>query len=131
MHPIKIRFIFYYNFYRFARLRIFPNITRYYQGLPVELSMMNETWAGDYYRDAKAKKWPELFIYSKSDTYLPYQYLEQEVLAPRTAVDRDFRTQFWVKSPHVAHLRANPGEYEKAVLDFVYDKYFKSALEKK
>jgi hypothetical protein len=96
----------------------------------VELSMMNDTWAGDFYRDAKSRNWPELFIYSKSDAYLPYKYLEEKVLAPRKEVGRDFRTKCWVKSPHVAHLRANPGEYEDAVLDFVYDKYFKQTLKK-
>lgn len=116
--------------FRFAKLRIFPSITRYFRGLPVELSMMNETWAGDFYRDAKSAKWPELFIYSKSDAYLPYEYLENKVLAPRKEVGRDFRTKFWVKSPHVAHLRANPGDYEKAVLDFVFDKYFEKILKK-
>ena len=111
--------------FRFAKLRIFPSITRYFRGLPVELSMMNETWAGDFYRDAKSAKWPELFIYSKSDAYLPYEYLENKVLAPRKEVGRDFRTKFWVKSPHVAHLRANPGDYEKAVLDFYFEKILK------
>ncbi len=54
----------------------------------------------------------------------------QEVLAPRTEVGRDFRTKCWTKSPHVSHLRANPAEYEAAVLDFIYDKYFK-AFDKK
>ena len=43
--------------------------------------MMNETWAGDFNLDAKSKKWPELFLYSKSDAYLPYQYLEQVTIS--------------------------------------------------
>ncbi len=74
-------------FSRYARLRMFPSIWRYFQGLPVELSMMNETWAGDFYRDAKSKKWPELFLYSKSDAYLPYQYLEQVPILPTFSFD--------------------------------------------
>jgi len=87
--------------------------------------MMNNTWAGDFYRDAKNRPWPELFLYSKTDKYLPWQYLDNEVLKPRKDAGRDFRAKCWQKSGHVAHLRANPKEYEEEVLNFLFEKYFK------
>jgi hypothetical protein len=96
--------------------------------LPVELSLMNETWAGHHYRDLKGRRWPELFFYSKTDFYLPWKYLEKEVLEPRRLAGRDVSAICWTKSPHVSHLRAHKEEYESAVLDFVYEKYFKTIV---
>ena len=106
-------------------VRILPSLARYVQGLPLELSLMNNTWAGHHYRDLKDKKWPELYLYSKTDFYLPWEYLEKEVLAPRKEDGRDVSAVCWKKSPHVSHLRTHRKGYESAVYDFLFNKYFK------
>jgi len=77
-------------------------------------------------RDLSGEYWPELFIYSKTDFYLPWKYLEKSVLEPRVEKKRDFTTKRWDKSPHVAHLKAHKKDYEDAVLNFLYEKYFKN-----
>ena len=104
--------------------RVFPSFGKFgFDGLPVELSMMEEQWAGDYVRD-EVQKWPELFFYSKNDWYLPYDYLEKDVLSKRKAQGRPFTAKCWDKSPHVAHLRAHKKEYQNTVLNFLYKSYF-------
>ena len=71
-----------------------PNYSRYRRGLPSVLpSSMDGLWSGEYVaQEEKEVRWPELFLYSKSDFYLPYEHLEQEVLAKRKALGRDYRT---------------------------------------
>ena len=70
-----------------------PNYSRYRKGLPSVLpSSMDGLWSGEYVAQEEEARWPELFLYSKSDFYLPYEHLEQEVLARRKALGRDYRT---------------------------------------
>ena len=71
-----------------------------------------------------------MFLYSKTDFYLPWQHLEKEVLSVREAQGgRDFRTVRWDKSPHVGHLRNYKQQYSGHVLNFLYDKYFSKATD--
>ena len=71
-----------------------PNYGRYRKGLPSVLpSSMDGLWSGEYVaQEGEGARWPELFLYSKSDFYLPYEHLEQEALAKRKALGRDYRT---------------------------------------
>ena len=70
-----------------------PNYSRYRRGVPSVLpSSMDGLWSGEYVAQEEKVRWPELFLYSKSDFYLPYEHLEQEVLAKRKALGRDYRT---------------------------------------
>jgi len=103
-----------------------PNYSRYRKGLPSVLpSSMDGLWSGEYVaREEREARWPELFLYSKSDFYLPYQHLEKEVLARRKALGRDFRTVRWEKSSHVEHLRKHTKEYVGAVHNFLEEVYF-------
>ena len=55
-------------------------------------SSIDGLWSGEYVAQEEKVHWPELFLYSKSDFYLPYEHLEQEVLAKRKALGRDYRT---------------------------------------
>jgi hypothetical protein len=84
---------------------------------------MDGIWSGEYVAQETEPKWPELFIYSKNDWYLPYQYLEDVVLAKRKEIGRDFRTLSWDKSAHVEHIRKHGKDYSKAVHKFLDDKY--------
>ena len=95
------------------------------QGKTPILSEMEDTWCGDSIRYAKPhQRWPELFLYSKTDTYLPYKTLEQNVINPHRENGRDVSTKCWDKSPHVGHLKAHPKEYKEVVHDFLYKHYF-------
>lgn len=91
---------------------------------------MDETWSGDYLKRELAPRWPELFLYSKTDFYLPYKYLEEEVLRAHREAGRDVSAHRWDKSSHVAHLRAHRKSYEAACLDFVFEKHFKRLLKR-
>ena len=78
---------------RIVHSHAWPNYSRYRKGLPSVLpSSMDNLWSGEYVAQEEGAPWPELFLYSKSDFYLPYEHLEQEVLARRKALGRDFRT---------------------------------------
>ena len=79
---------------RIVHSHAWPNYSRYRRGLPSVLpSSMDGLWSGEYVaQEEKTVRWPELFLYSKSDFYLPYEHLEREVLAKRKALGRDYRT---------------------------------------
>ena len=78
---------------RIVHSHAWPNYSRYRRGLPSVLpSSMDGLWSGEYVAQEEKVHWPELFLYSKSDFYLPYEHLEQEVLAKRKALGRDYRT---------------------------------------
>jgi hypothetical protein len=108
--------------------RAWPNYWRQRKGLLLELSEIDGVWSGDYLRQERpAQPWPELFLYSKADFYLPHAYLEEHVLKPRrqqTSPARNVRTICWDNSAHVAHLRKHKKEYTNAVLDFIMEAYF-------
>nr|ADD38055.1 Transmembrane protein 53 [Lepeophtheirus salmonis] len=90
----------------FLMERGFINIWRRLQGKEVNISLINRTWSGDFCRDELIKSnCPELFIYSLSDVYLPYRYLEEKVLKSRREAGREIYVQKWKKSPHVEHLK--------------------------
>ena len=42
------------------------------------MSEIDDTWCGDFMRRER-KNWPELFLYSKKDFYLPWQYMEETI----------------------------------------------------
>jgi hypothetical protein len=44
------------------------------------MSEIDGIWSGDFLKNQTDKKWPELFLYSKTDFYLPWRYLEDEVI---------------------------------------------------
>ena len=78
---------------RIVHSHAWPNYSRYRKGLPSVLpSSMDGLWSGEYVAQEREARWPELFLYSKSDFYLPYEHLEKEVLAKRKALGRDYRT---------------------------------------
>ena len=115
--------------FRVVYTHAWPNHLRYRKGLKSELiSSMDGLWSGEYaaQETAEQAKWPELFLYSKTDFYLPYEFLESEVLARRAEQKREFRTKRWEKSGHVEHLRAHKREYVDAVHSFIDEVYFSS-----
>jgi hypothetical protein len=65
-----------------------------------------------------------MFLYSKSDFYLPFKYLEMTIESRRRAGEREVRAKRFVKSMHVGHLRAHPADYAKAVHDFLWEFHF-------
>merc|ERR1712096_38170 len=66
-------------------------------------------WAGSKHKN--------LDKYSKADFYLPWTFLEENVLHNRKG---DVRTMRWDKSRHVDHLRKYKQEYTNVLLDFVH-----------
>ena len=80
-------------------------------------------WCGDWARDSHPHHIPELFFYSKNDSFLPWEYIEKEVLVRRGA-ERDFRSVKWDKSKHCSHILMYKEKYGTHVLDFLKEKYF-------
>ncbi len=69
---------------------MWPNYLRRLRGLPADVSYVDGLWSGDFLRqDASRSDWPELFLYSKKDFYLPWQHME-EILKEREEAGRDF-----------------------------------------
>ena len=98
---------------------------RLLKGQPVELDTMEGKWAGDSIRLARPdQRWPELFLYSKTDFYLPHKYSEDKVIAAHLESGRDVTTKRWNKSPHVCHLKKHGKEYKATVYDFLDKIYF-------
>ena len=82
-------------------------------------------WAGDSIRFArKDQRWPELFLYSKTDWYLPHKYLEDKVITPHLEGGRDVTSKCWNRSNHVCHLKKYGKEYQETVHDFLAKIYF-------
>ena len=83
--------------------------------------MILGTWSGDFGRDhySNFPSVPELFIYSNKDYYLPFSYLEKEVLEPRKKVGANFTAVKFKGSAHVAHIRHFREEYQTQVLSFL------------
>ena len=86
------------------------------------LSEIDNIWSGDFLRQER-KKWPELFLYSKKDFYLPWQYME-ETIDQRQKEGREVVARCFEKSRHVEHLRGNKSEYVAAVHNFLDMAYF-------
>jgi len=107
--------------YRLLLDRGWPSLIRKWKGQPVELSLIEGTWSGDFGRDHynNFPSIPELFLYSNRDFYLPQAYLEREVLKARKHVGADFTAVKFKGSPHVAHLRYFQEDYRKEVLSFI------------
>ena len=95
----------------------------YFKGEEPVLSEMNNTWCGDSIR-FELKKWPELFLYSKTDFYVPHTYLENEVIKRHIESGREVITKRWNKSPHVCHLKAHRKSYTEEVQNFLDKAYF-------
>ena len=90
---------------RIVHSHAWPNYSRYRRGLPSVLpSSMDGLWSGEYVAQEEKVHWPELFLYSKSDFYLPYEHLEQEVLTKRKALGRDYRTVRQVMCPSLSPI---------------------------
>ena len=84
---------------------------------------MENTWCGDSIR-FESNKWPELFLYSKTDFYVPHTFLENEVIKRHIEAGRDVTTKCWDKSPHVCHLKKHKKSYIEEVHNFVDKAYF-------
>ena len=97
---------------------------RKWKGQSLVLSEIDNIWCGDFLRNER-KKWPELFLYSKRDFYLPWQYME-ETIDRRQKAGREVLARCFEKSRHVEHLRGNKSEYVTAVHDFLEMAYFKT-----
>ena len=55
----------------------------------------------------------------RSDFYIPYKYLEGEVLPMARARASSVQVKRWSSSPHVGHLRANREEYRRQIETFL------------
>ena len=86
------------------------------------MSEIDDTWCGDFMRRER-KTWPELFLYSKKDFYLPRQYME-ETIDQRQKDGREVVARCFAKSKHVSHLPGNKREYVAAVHNFLELAYF-------
>ena len=86
------------------------------------LSEIDNIWSGDFMRKER-KKWPELFLYSKKDFYLPWQYME-ETIDQRQKDGREVVAKCFDRSKHVSHLPGNKKEYVAAVHNFLELAYF-------
>ena len=86
------------------------------------MSEIDDTWCGDFMRRER-KTWPELFLYSKKDFYLPWQYME-ETIDQRQKDGREVVARCFDKSKHVSHLPGNKREYVAAVHNFLELAYF-------
>eukprot|EP00092_Neocalanus_flemingeri_P036765 GFUD01040025.1.p1 GENE.GFUD01040025.1~~GFUD01040025.1.p1 ORF type:complete len:379 (+),score=86.98 GFUD01040025.1:119-1255(+) len=107
--------------YRLLLDRGWPNLLRRWQGKPVTLNMMNGIWCGHFGRDHHLQfpLVPELHLYSDKDFYLPYKYLEKEVLAIKEESGADYTAVKFVGSPHVSHLKRHKKKYKSQVLAFI------------
>jgi len=74
-------------------------------------------WIGAYMTQYEREEWPLLFIYSKNDKLLPWQYVE-EVIRVQSGTGRTVLSKLFEKSGpagHVAHLKYHPIEYRESV----------------
>ena len=114
--------------YEQQTFRIGLVISRYlynqYQGWRLGLEPMRSklggVWSGEFVRLERNCHWPELFLYSDRDLYMPAERLEQLVLPGRDR-ERHVRTKKFGKSRHVSHYPTYREEYEETVFQFVED----------
>ena len=110
--------------------RVWPYIKDgYFKGEEPVLSEMNNMWCGDHIR-FENEKWPELFLYSKGDFYVPHTYLDEEVIRRHAESGRDVTTKLWEKSSHVCHLKNHKKSYCEEVHNFLDKTYFSKIKEK-
>jgi hypothetical protein len=91
--------------------------------MPLDFSQIDNTWAGHYKRHENTD-WPELYMYSKTDRYLPYTYMEETIEMRKKGNKRMVFTKKWDKSVHVCHLQEHPEEYPAAIQHFLFEVYF-------
>ena len=102
-----------------------PALVRAIQGKEPQLSEMEGIWSGDSIRLARPdQNWPELFLYSKSDFYVPHTFIEDKVIGEHAKAGRDITAKRWEKSSHVCHLKKHKAEYEETIHQFLHKKYF-------
>jgi len=110
--------------------RVWPNLIRKFRGLPVEISYVDGIWAGDFLRgDVENVDWPELFLYSNRDYYLPAQFIEAAIAARKQHASHSISAVNFKGSGHVAHLRKHKKAYHEAVLNFMDEGYFRRLRE--
>ena len=103
--------------------RGWPNLLKKWRGdNTFIMSEIDDTWCGDFMRRER-RQWPELFLYSKRDFYLPWRYME-ETVDQRRKDGREVVARRFPKSKHVSHLPGNRREYVAAVHDFLELAYF-------
>lgn len=107
------------NTYKLLVDRAVPGYMARRRGEEFSMNLIDGVWCGYFARDLTDPH-PELFLYSKADFYLPWQYLEEKVLASRKG--KDVRSLRWDKSRHVDHLRRYKQEYTNIIHDFVHTK---------
>jgi len=88
------------------------------KGQETVISTMDGIWTGYWARDLELGA-KELFLYSKSDFYTPYRYLEENVIPVRRKLAEDVTVRRWDKSPHVGHLRAHTKDYTEEIKRFL------------
>ena len=83
--------------------------------------MFSGTFCGDFGRDhyLNNPSVAELFLYSNKDFYLPWKYLEKQVLLVRKQKGANFTAVKFAGSGHVTHLKKHKKKYKNAVLEFV------------
>ena len=103
--------------------RGWPNLLKKWRGdNTFIMSEIDDTWCGDFMRRER-RQWPELFLYTKRDFYLPWRYME-ETVDQRRKDGREVVARRFPKSKHVSHLPGNRREYVAAVHDFLELAYF-------
>ena len=100
------------------RVLAWQNYWRRLRGEECLISTMEDTWVGYWVRDLRCQV-HEHFLYSKSDFYIPYKYLETEVIPERREKAASVSVKRWDKSPHVGHLRSHKAEYQKEIEKFL------------
>ncbi len=81
-------------FCRTTKRHVFPAIANRMKGLPAAINYLDGVWSGHFMRaDAFVSPWPELFLYSKKDFYLPQKYMEEIVLPERRTAGKTFYTK--------------------------------------
>lgn len=105
--------------FRFSRY-LFNQYRGWRLGQTAIRSKQDGIWSGDYVRLERNCHWPELFLYSDSDLYMPAEHLEEQVLPGRDR-ERYIRTKKFQGSRHVSHFPAHREDYENAVWQFVED----------
>ena len=77
-------------------------------------------WAGPYLRYKERENWPLLFLYSKTDSLMPYVYVQHLIEVKREQnSSRKISAKLFEKSAHVAHMRKYPDEYKEEIKKFL------------
>ena len=78
----------------------------------------NVSWVGHFIKYEDTGSWPQLFIYSKADRLIPWQFVS-EVVEENRRRGRSVSELLLENSAHVAHLKAQPELYTKTLTDFL------------